>query len=107
LDAVVADWIIKMTATDVLDIFNRHDVVVGRIYDIEDIFKDPQYAARGAIVPVEDDDFGTLRMPGGCTAIRSELRDPPTVRWRAGRGQRICLLRNPRAYRRRDRVSRP
>jgi crotonobetainyl-CoA:carnitine CoA-transferase CaiB-like acyl-CoA transferase len=64
LDAIVGDWILGRRADEVLRIFNEHDVVVGRIYDIEDIFDDPHYASRGAIAEVEDGDFGTVRMPG-------------------------------------------
>ncbi len=64
LDAIVGAWIAERPAEEVLGVFEAHDVVVGRVYDIEDIFEDPQYAARGNIVDVEDDDFGTVRMPG-------------------------------------------
>jgi len=63
LDAIVGAWIGARTAADVLATFEEHDVVAGRVYDIEDIFADPHFAARGDIVEVPDDDFGTVRMP--------------------------------------------
>jgi crotonobetainyl-CoA:carnitine CoA-transferase CaiB-like acyl-CoA transferase len=62
LDAIVGDWIGARTAADVMATFEQHDVVAGRVYDIEDIFADPHFAARGDIVEVRDNDFGSVRM---------------------------------------------
>jgi crotonobetainyl-CoA:carnitine CoA-transferase CaiB-like acyl-CoA transferase len=39
-------------------------VVAGPVLDIRDIVRDPQYIARQNIVPVADDDFGSVRMQG-------------------------------------------
>jgi crotonobetainyl-CoA:carnitine CoA-transferase CaiB-like acyl-CoA transferase len=64
LDGIVGTWIAERDAGEVLAVFEEHDVVVGRVYDIEDIFNDPQYQARGDIVDVPDAHFGTVRMPG-------------------------------------------
>lgn len=64
LDAIISAWVMSRTADVVLSTFEEHDVIAGRIYDIEDIFRDPHYAARGDIAEVPDADFGTLRMPG-------------------------------------------
>ena len=47
-----------------MDRFNAAGVVAGPIYDIRDIFADPHYAARRAIVEASDADFGTVRMQG-------------------------------------------
>lgn len=62
LDAAIADWFRQRDLGDVLDIFEKADVVAGPVYDIRDIFADPHYAARNDIVSVPDDDFGTVRM---------------------------------------------
>jgi crotonobetainyl-CoA:carnitine CoA-transferase CaiB-like acyl-CoA transferase len=81
LDAIVGDWIAVRTAEEVLRVFNEFDVVVGRIYDIEDIFQDPHFAARGAIAEVEDEHFGTVRMPG---VVPRFVRNPCEVRRSGG-----------------------
>jgi len=64
LDEIVADWIRRRTAREVLDVFDANDVVAGRIYSIADIFEDPHYRAREDIVDVPDDDLGTVKQPG-------------------------------------------
>jgi crotonobetainyl-CoA:carnitine CoA-transferase CaiB-like acyl-CoA transferase len=64
LDAIVGEWIKARTAAEVLEKFEAHDVVAGRVYDIEDIFADPHFAARGDIAEVADGDFGVVKMPG-------------------------------------------
>jgi crotonobetainyl-CoA:carnitine CoA-transferase CaiB-like acyl-CoA transferase len=64
LDEIVADWIRRRTAREVLDVFDANDVVAGRIYSIADIFEDPHYRARDDIVDVPDEDLGTVKQPG-------------------------------------------
>jgi len=64
LDTLIAQWFEKRSASDVLALFERADVVAGPVLDIRDIFADPHYQARQNIVRVEDDDFGSVRMQG-------------------------------------------
>lgn len=64
LDGIIAAWMGGRTTAEVMRILERHDVVAGRIYDIEDIFADPHFAARGNIADVPDSDFGSVKMPG-------------------------------------------
>ncbi len=49
---------------DIMEIYALHDVVAGPIYTIEDIFADPQYAARNSIITVPDRLLGAVKMPG-------------------------------------------
>lgn len=80
LDAIISKWVEKRTAAEVLDTFDRGDVVASPVYDIRDIFDDPHYAARGAIATVPDEEFGSLKMPA---VVPRFARRPGAVR-RAG-----------------------
>lgn len=81
LDAELAPWFEARTQLEGLKLLLASDVVAGPVYDIRDIFADPQYAAREAIVAVPDDRFGTVRMPGPTPKL---TRTPGKVR-HAGR----------------------
>lgn len=73
LDSVIADWMAERTLADVMRTFEDSDVVAGPVYSIEDIFKDPHFAARGDIVSVSDPVLGSVRMQGVVPAFsRSE-----------------------------------
>jgi crotonobetainyl-CoA:carnitine CoA-transferase CaiB-like acyl-CoA transferase len=82
LDELIAAWMRERTADEIMAILESHDVVAGRIYTVEDIFRDPQYLARENIVAVDDPDFGTVRMPG---VVPRFSRSPGAVRWPGGR----------------------
>jgi crotonobetainyl-CoA:carnitine CoA-transferase CaiB-like acyl-CoA transferase len=64
LDAIVGGWIGDHTMDEVLEIFDRHEVAIVPVYSIEDIFKEPQYWEREAIVEVPDEDLGSARVQG-------------------------------------------
>ena len=64
LDKLMGDWFVQHDLDDIMERFNAAGVVAGPIYDIRDIFADPQYAARHAIVEAPDVDFGSVRMQG-------------------------------------------
>jgi crotonobetainyl-CoA:carnitine CoA-transferase CaiB-like acyl-CoA transferase len=59
INGIVADWIAQRTRAEVAKCFEEHAVAFSLIYDIEDIFEDPQYAAREALVRVADPDLGS------------------------------------------------
>lgn len=82
LDQIMADWFAAMPSAEALDILERHDVVAGAVYTVEDIVADPHYQARENIVSVPDDDLGSVRMQG-VTPVMS--RTPGSVRWPGGR----------------------
>jgi crotonobetainyl-CoA:carnitine CoA-transferase CaiB-like acyl-CoA transferase len=64
LDDILASWFAARDAGDALSALEAHDVVAGKVYDIEDIFADVHYAARECIAVVADPDFGAVKMPG-------------------------------------------
>jgi len=64
LDAIIADWFAQRDAEPILTLFESAGVVAGPVLDIRDIVADPHYQARGNIVEVPDDDFGSVRMQG-------------------------------------------
>lgn len=63
LDAIIAEWFRDRSSGEALKILDAHDVVVGLVYSIADIFEDPQYRARESIIDVSDEDFGSVKMP--------------------------------------------
>lgn len=78
IDGIVRDWMLTQSTAAALAACERNLVVAGRIYDIEDIFQDPHYAARQAIAAVVDPELGRVRMP----APVPKLSDTPgVIRW--------------------------
>lgn len=62
LDAVIAMEVGKHTLADLGRLLDQHQVGFSPIYDIADIFADPHYAARNAIVSVPDEELGAVKM---------------------------------------------
>lgn len=81
LDAYVGAWIGERGIDDVIVAFEEADAAVAPIYDIRQIMEDPQYAALGSIVSVEDPDLGVVKMQN----VMFRMSDTPgEIRW-AGR----------------------
>ncbi len=55
-------WFSSHTQAEALEAFEREGGTLAPIYSIEQIFQDPQFAAREAIISVPDHDFGEVRM---------------------------------------------
>ncbi|MBY0393615.1 MAG: CoA transferase [Novosphingobium sp.] len=81
VDAFVNHWTSGMTRDEVLAACERGQVPCGPVYGIDEIFEDPQYAARGNLVSIEDERAGELTLPAVCPRL-SET--PGAIRW-AGR----------------------
>jgi crotonobetainyl-CoA:carnitine CoA-transferase CaiB-like acyl-CoA transferase len=64
LDEIVGAALGKLTLDQVRETFARHEVGFSPIYDIADVFDDPQIQAREAIVRVPDSELGSVRMQG-------------------------------------------
>lgn len=62
LDQIIATWTAGFPAAELLALLNRGGVPAGRIYRAKDMFEDPHFAAREAIVRVPHPDFGELAM---------------------------------------------
>ena len=62
LDDLIARWTRGCTLQDLERTLNEAAVPAMRIFTIADIFGDPHYRARGAIVQAPDDDLGSVAM---------------------------------------------
>lgn len=62
IDDLIAHWTSTKPLTELERVLEEAAVPATRIYTIADIFGDPHYRARGAIVAAPDDDFGTVAM---------------------------------------------
>jgi formyl-CoA transferase len=62
LDALICDWSASRATDEVLDLMDRHGIPAGLIYRAPEMLKDPQFAAREAIVQVAHPQFGELKM---------------------------------------------
>ncbi|HEX4878689.1 MAG TPA: CaiB/BaiF CoA-transferase family protein [Limnobacter sp.] len=77
IDKTIADWCAQRPIDEALAVLQAADVPASKIYSIEDIVRDPQFAARHMI---EEHPFGerTLKVPG----IVPKLSDTPgQTRW--------------------------
>jgi formyl-CoA transferase len=62
LDDLIAAWTATLAADDLLGRLHEAGVPAGRIFRARDMFTDPHFAARNAIVTVPHPDFGQLPM---------------------------------------------
>jgi len=62
LDSRVATWFAQRSAAEAMKAMEEAQAAVAPIYDISDIFADPQYQALDTITTVDDDELGPLRM---------------------------------------------
>jgi succinyl-CoA:(S)-malate CoA-transferase subunit B len=78
VDEHVAAWTSKHDRAELLRICEQAQVPCGPIYAIDEIFEDPQYAARGNILKVQDERVGELPIPN----LVPRLSDTPgSVNW--------------------------
>lgn len=80
LDRIFGGFIASRTLEEVLDAFDRAKGTLAPVYSIDQIFNDPQFKAREAIVSIPDEDFGTVRVQG---VVPKFTRNPGGVRWTA------------------------
>jgi crotonobetainyl-CoA:carnitine CoA-transferase CaiB-like acyl-CoA transferase len=81
IDAAVAGWIAERSRDDVLAAFEAAEAAIAPVYDARDLLADPQLAAIDAIVSIEDDELGAIKM----TNMISRLSDTPGTIERTGR----------------------
>ena len=62
VDGIVARWIAERPLDEVLEAFEQAEAAIAPVYDIGQIFRDPQYLARPSIVTVQDEELGPIRM---------------------------------------------
>jgi crotonobetainyl-CoA:carnitine CoA-transferase CaiB-like acyl-CoA transferase len=80
IDAIAADEISRLTLEQLRTLLHKHEVGFSPIYDAADIFADPHFIAREAIVSVADEELGDIRMQ--CVVPR--FSDTPVAVRRAG-----------------------
>ena len=78
LDAAVGGWIAQRTRSEVVDAFEQAEAAVAPIYDVEDIFADPQYRALGSLISVPDEDLGQVTMQN---VMFRMSETPGSIRW--------------------------
>ena len=62
IDAIVGGWVADHDLDAVLAAFEAVGAAIAPVYDIEQIFRDPQSQARESIATVHDEDLGPVRM---------------------------------------------
>lgn len=62
LDALIGEWTATLTIAELEEKMIEAGVPSGRVYDPEDMIADPHFAAREALVTVEDDELGPVTM---------------------------------------------
>ena len=61
LDDAVGAWIAERDRDEVVAAFEKAEAAVAPIYTAADVLADPQYAALGSVVTVDDDELGPIR----------------------------------------------
>lgn len=64
LDELIASWTAERGTDELLEALHEAGVPAGRIYTARDMFADPHFAARDAIVKLAHPDFGDFPMHG-------------------------------------------
>ncbi|MFC4069341.1 CaiB/BaiF CoA transferase family protein [Actinoplanes subglobosus] len=78
LDEAVGSWIAARDAKTVTDEFERAQAAIGPVYDIADVFTDPQFIARDSVTTAHDPTLGPVRMPGPLYRLS---QTPGSIRW--------------------------
>jgi formyl-CoA transferase len=73
LDGIIAAWTATVGAEELLGLLHEGGVPAGRIFRAKDMFADPHFAAREAIVRLAHPEFGELPMHG----VFPRLTDTP------------------------------
>ena len=80
VDDHIAAWTVQRESAEVLRVMNEHAIPAGPINTAPEMLADPHFAAREAIVTVDDPTFGRLRTHG----IFPKLSDTPGAFTRTG-----------------------
>ena len=77
VNALVAGWVGGLPLEVVLERTRAEEVPCAKLLSIADIFQDPQYAARGNLVEIDDPRLGKLTLPAPLPRMS---RTPPSLR---------------------------
>ena len=78
LDGLIADWTKTLTIKEIGQKLDDHGVVWGPINSIKDITEDKQFKSRDMILEIEDETFGSLKVPG---IVPKLSKTPGQVAW--------------------------
>ena len=73
VDEYVGQWSSTLTRDEILAVCESHQVPCGSVYSIDEIFEDPQYAARDNILYFNDERVGEFAIPN----VVPRLTDTP------------------------------
>jgi formyl-CoA transferase len=79
IDSLINDWTRTLTMAEVDALMIEHSIPAGRVYRAPDMLADPHFQARKAIIAVETERFGKLRMQNAfprLSATPSGVRRP-------------------------------
>jgi crotonobetainyl-CoA:carnitine CoA-transferase CaiB-like acyl-CoA transferase len=62
VDGLVGDWVAERPLDEVMKVFLDAEIAAAPIYDAAQLLADEHLVARGTFVPVDDPDFGTVRV---------------------------------------------
>ncbi len=77
LDTLIQEWVGQHTTEEVLAAFAEHEAAIAPVNSIEDIMRDPQFAARETITSVEHPRLGEVKMQ---TVIPTLTGTPGAIR---------------------------
>lgn len=78
LDEIIAEWTQGYTCDELQTLMDEHGVPAGKIFKPADMFTDPQYQARNAVVKVDHPNYDKLYMQN----VFPKLSDTPgEIRW--------------------------
>lgn len=78
VDETVGAWTATMDRADLMAACERSQVPCGPVYSVDEIFEDPQYAARGNILRMTDQRAGDLAVPN---VVPRLTETPGKVNW--------------------------
>lgn len=79
LDTLINTWTSTLTVDEVDALMIEHSIPAGRVYRAPEMLADPHFRAREAIIEVETERFGKLKMQGAFpkfSATPSKVRSP-------------------------------
>ena len=62
LDEIIQDWANDKAIGDIEDLMIKHAVPVGKVYRAKEMIEDPHYAAREALIDVDSETYGSVKM---------------------------------------------
>jgi formyl-CoA transferase len=78
LDGIIAQWTSSHALADLLTLLQNQGVPASRVFRAPDMLDDPQFTARDAIISVDHEVFGPIRMQNAFPKLSAT---PGRVRW--------------------------